>query len=239
MGASQSIPDSVDVDEITNNTGLSKKQIASLWTRFHELDRDGRGDTKGYKGYLHADDFRRVPKFDENPIAERLITVILNDYGSDGKLNFPQFVYFMSTFGQSERGGHHHHHHHQGKRHSIPTPARPSTKTDLENVKYSYDDTPKTRKIKFMFRVKFLWNRKKKSRISICLDVWHRPRRSFVERRCSRNTEKHGNLTRFDWDSHFVFCWIRSVKSATTKRRSLLRKSLVNSPMINRTQLFR
>jgi G3E family GTPase len=68
----------------------------------------------------------------------------------------------MNTFGQSERGGHHHHHHHHSKRHSsiqtLTTPIRTSTKTDPEKVKYSFDDTPKTRKIKFMFRVKrSLW----------------------------------------------------------------------------------
>jgi len=154
MGATPSIPETINIEEITNNTGLSKKQISSLWTRFYELDLDARGDTKGYKGYLDADDFGRVPKFDENPIAPRLIKVILDDFGSNGKLTFPQFVNFMSTFGQCSRGGHHH----QSKHHSsIPTvtnPIRTSTKTDSENVQYSYDDTPKTRKIKFMFRVR-------------------------------------------------------------------------------------
>jgi hypothetical protein len=157
MGSAPSIPDSINIEEITNNTGLSKKQISSLWTRFYELDLDGRGDTKGYKSYIDADDLGRVPKFDENPMAPRLIKVILDDFGSDGKLTFPQFVTFMNTFGQSERGGHHHHHHHS-KRHSsiqtLTTPIRTSTKTDPEKVKYSFDDTPKTRKIKFMFRVK-------------------------------------------------------------------------------------
>jgi hypothetical protein len=159
MGSAPSIPDSINIEEITNNTGLSKKQISSLWTRFYELDLDGRGDTKGYKSYIDADDLGRVPKFDENPMAPRLIKVILDDFGSDGKLTFPQFVTFMNTFGQSERGGHHHHH---SKRHSsiqtLTTPIRTSTKTDPEKVKYSFDDTPKTRKIKFMFRVKrSLW----------------------------------------------------------------------------------
>ncbi len=156
MGAAKSIPDSINIEEITNNTGLSKKQISALWSRFHELDRDGRGDTKGYKSYLDADDFGRVPKFDENPVAPRLIKVILDDFGSNGKLTFPQFVNFMNTFGQSERGGHHHHHH-SSKRHSsiqtLTTTMQGSSRTDLENVKYSYDDTPKTRKVKFMFRV--------------------------------------------------------------------------------------
>ncbi|CAF1091841.1 unnamed protein product [Adineta steineri] len=160
MGATPSIPESIDIDDITNNTGLSKKQISSLWTRFYELDCDARGDAKGHKGYLDVDDFGRVPKFDENPIAPRLIKVIFDDFGSDGKLSFPQFVAFMSTFGQCERGGHHqhHHNHNHSKNHSMQTTAlnnisSTGTKTPLENVQYCPDDTPKTRKIKFMFRM--------------------------------------------------------------------------------------
>ena len=158
MGAKSSIPETIHVEEIIENTGLSKKQISSLWSRFNELDRDAHGEGKGYKGYLDAEDLGRVPKFDDNPIAPRLIEVILNDFGSNGKLTFPKFVDFMSTFGQSVRGGHHHHHHHSKQNslvQTVPSASRMSTKTDLENVKYSYDDTPKTRKIKFMFRVRF------------------------------------------------------------------------------------
>ena len=155
MGAKSSIPDAINVEEISENTGLSKKQISSLWSRFNELDRDGHGEGKGYKGYIDADDLGRVPKFDDNPIAPRLIEVILNDFGSNGKLTFAQFVYFMNTFGQSARGGHHHHH--TSKQNSLAqsntTSPRVSTKTDLENVKYSFQDTPRTRKVKFMFRV--------------------------------------------------------------------------------------
>ena len=138
MGASFTIPDTINVDEITHNTGLSKKQISALWKRFYELDCDARGETKGFKGYLDADDLNRVPKFDENPIAPRLIDVILDDYGGNGKLTFSQFVNFMTTFGQTERGGHdhhHHHHHHHSKRSSISRPTT-VTRTDAESVKF-------------------------------------------------------------------------------------------------------
>jgi hypothetical protein len=62
----------------------------------------------------------------------------------------------MSTFGQCHRGGHHHHHH---SKHHLPdqilTSNNISTKTDRETTKYAFDDTPKIRKIKFMFRVRF------------------------------------------------------------------------------------
>ena len=126
-------------------SGLPRKKIAALWTRFYELDRDGRGDAKGYKGYLDADDLSRIPKFDENPIAPRLIKVIFDDFGTDGKLTFRQFVDFMSTFSQCERPGY---------RASTSTAASPSTRTDLETIRYSTDDSAKKRKIKFIFHVR-------------------------------------------------------------------------------------
>jgi hypothetical protein len=127
--------------------GLSKRQISSLWIRFQELDRDGHGENKGCKGYLDADDLRRVPKFSENPIASRLIKVIFDDFGSNGQLKFRQFVDFMSTFAQRERSGHHQ------RRPSIPTAASSPNKTDLESIKYTSEDSAKMRKIKFIFRV--------------------------------------------------------------------------------------
>ena len=129
-------------------SGLSKRQICSLWTRFYELDRDGRGEVKGYKGYLDADDLSRVPKFDENPIAPRLIKVIFDDFGSDGKLTFRQFVAFMSTFVQREHGSHF------LRRPSVRTVISTSTKTDLECSRYAPSDSAKIRKMKFIFRVR-------------------------------------------------------------------------------------
>jgi Ca2+-binding EF-hand superfamily protein len=128
-----------------NILGLSKKQINSLWIRFHELDCDGQGEAKGYKGYLDADDLYRVPKFGANPIAPRLIKVIFDDYGSNGKLTFGQFVEFMSTFAQRGR---------QRRRSSVATILSTSAKTDLESIKYSPGDSAKIRKVKFIFRVK-------------------------------------------------------------------------------------
>lgn len=135
--------------------GLTRKQICSLWTRFYELDRDGRGEAKGYKGYLDADDLRRTPKFDENPIASRLIKVIFDDFGTNDKLTFRQFVSFMSTFTQHGSGGHY-----RRRRSSVQTLTSTSAKTDLETVQYSAEDSAKIRKIKFIFRV--IYTHKKK-----------------------------------------------------------------------------
>jgi hypothetical protein len=133
-----------------NILGLSRKQICSLWTRFYELDCDVHNDTKGHKGYLDAEDLKRVPKFGANPIALRLTKVIFDDFGSNGKLTFSQFVDFMSTFAQRERG-----HHYQRRRSSVLT-ATSATQTDLETIRYCPADTARTRKIKFIFRVRLI-----------------------------------------------------------------------------------
>lgn len=170
MGATASIPDSVNVVEIIAKTGkrkedkkhmrfigiikyvfllgLSRKKVSALWTRFYELDRDARGEAKGYKGYLEADDLSRIPKFDANPISPRLMKVIFDDFGTDGKLTFRQFVDFMSTFAQCERPGY------DKNQVSIPTAASASTRTDLETTRYAADDSVKKRKIKFIFHVR-------------------------------------------------------------------------------------
>lgn len=91
----------------------------------------------------------RIPKFDENPIASRLIKVIFDDFGSNGKLTFRQFVDFMSTFVQRERGSGI-----NARRSSIQTAASTATKTDLESIRYAPADSGKTRKVKFIFRVR-------------------------------------------------------------------------------------
>ena len=146
MGTTISVPPTINVEEMMLNTGLTRKQICALWTRFNELDRDGQGDAKGYKGYLDADDLGHVPKFDENPIAPRLIKVIFDDFGSNGKLTFDQFVEFMSTFGQYEQ---------IRRRRSGAIAMGPfMTKTDLETTQSSPEDSGIIRKIKFIFRVK-------------------------------------------------------------------------------------
>jgi hypothetical protein len=215
MGTTTSLPDSVDVNDIIAKTGeyvetrrvneqqrcathflvekgLSKKQIGALWTRFHELDRDGRGDAKGYKDYLDVDDLGRVPKFDENPIASRLIKVIFDDFGADGKLTFTQFVNFMNTFGQSE---------HRRQIRSSSTATLPSmAKADLESNKSSTDDTALLRKVKFIFRVnrsgRIVHMSNKVCRHRSILDVRCRSRWTFIERRYRRNSENDGKHER-------------------------------------------
>ena len=90
-------------------------------------------------------DFSRLSKFNENPIASRLIGIIFDDFGLHQTLTFAQFVNLMTTFGQCEKSKFDRYFRHYSKRRTIlPT----------ENVNYSLDDTSKLRKIKFMFRVR-------------------------------------------------------------------------------------
>ncbi|CAF0817230.1 unnamed protein product [Didymodactylos carnosus] len=142
MGSTPSIPDTIDLDDIIASTGLAKNQISALWVRFEELDQDVNGEGKGSKGYLTLDDLSRVPKFDENPMASRLMKVIFDDFGTDGKLNFKHFVQFMSIFSRRES--------------SLRTTADTSKKilkNDESDVSYSMHDTNVARKIKFIFRM--------------------------------------------------------------------------------------
>lgn len=85
-------------------------------------------------------------------MASRLIKVIFDDFGSNGKLTFNQFVQFMSTFAQRKHSGSNHEH-----RSSVQTITTTATKNDLESVKYSPDDTERLRKIKFIFSVRLIY----------------------------------------------------------------------------------
>ncbi|CAF0933910.1 unnamed protein product [Didymodactylos carnosus] len=142
MGSTPSLPATTDVDDIIASTGLTKKAIRALWTRFKDLDRDVSGGDS--KGYLTLDDLSRVPKFDENPIAPRLMKVIFDDFGTNDKLNFKQFAQFMSIFSRRET-------------HLSLRARTDSNKNTLKNyetdVRYSMYDTILAKKIKFMFRM--------------------------------------------------------------------------------------
>lgn len=77
-----------------------------------------------------------------------MLKVIFDDFGNDNKLDFRQFIDFMSTFSQSKRT------HHSQRRASNQTVITASTKTDLESSRYLSNDSAKIRKIKFIFHVR-------------------------------------------------------------------------------------
>ena len=43
-------------------------------------------------------DLLKIPELHVNPLCDRIIEVLIEDYGTDEKLNFPQFAKAFSTF---------------------------------------------------------------------------------------------------------------------------------------------
>ncbi len=92
MGSNSSILLQKDeIQVIANETGFSPNQIKRLYNRFTSLDKDN-------TGYLNKQDFLRIPELHVNPLCDRIIEVLIDDNGQDGKLNFRQFAKVFSTF---------------------------------------------------------------------------------------------------------------------------------------------
>ncbi|CAF0769527.1 unnamed protein product [Brachionus calyciflorus] len=92
MGSSNSIVlDRSEIDDIAKETNFTSGQIKRLHTRFTSLDKDN-------LGYLRKEDLSTIPELNINPVRERIIEVLINDYGIDGRLNFKQFARVLSTF---------------------------------------------------------------------------------------------------------------------------------------------
>ncbi|PIN08239.1 Ca2+/calmodulin-dependent protein phosphatase (calcineurin subunit B), EF-Hand superfamily protein [Handroanthus impetiginosus] len=86
MGNTSSMLTQYDIEEVQEhcNHTFSQQEIVSLYQRFCQLDRNG-------KGFISADEFMTVPEFAVNPLSQRLLRML------DG-LNFKEFVAFLSAF---------------------------------------------------------------------------------------------------------------------------------------------
>lgn len=80
-----------EIQKISIETGFTSGQIKRLYGRFTSLD-------KNNAGYLRREDFTRIPELHINPLRDRIVDVLLNDYGNDEKMNFVQFARLFSTF---------------------------------------------------------------------------------------------------------------------------------------------
>jgi Ca2+-binding EF-hand superfamily protein len=80
-----------EIDEISRQTGFSNKQIKHLNSRFNTLDRNN-------NGYLSRQDFVAKAELKVNPMRDRIIDVLINDFGDNDRLTFKQFVYVLSVF---------------------------------------------------------------------------------------------------------------------------------------------
>lgn len=83
-----------DIDSISAETGFTSKQIKRLYSRFTSLDKNG-------TGYLTREDFSRIPELHINPLRDRIIDVLIQDNGYEGKVNFRQFANVFSTLRRS------------------------------------------------------------------------------------------------------------------------------------------
>ena len=97
MGSNSSVLLQVDLQEIAAETGFTQNQIKRLYSRFTSMDKDT-------KGYLTKADFTRIPELHVNPLRDRIIEVLIDDHGSEDKLNFKQFAKVFSTFRRSAGG---------------------------------------------------------------------------------------------------------------------------------------
>jgi Ca2+-binding EF-hand superfamily protein len=57
---------------------------------------------KDNNGFLNHEAFTRIPELHVNPMRDRIIEVLIVDYGHDGKLNFKQFAKGLSVFRRSK-----------------------------------------------------------------------------------------------------------------------------------------
>jgi len=89
-----------EIQLISKETGFSASQIKRLYNRFTSLDKDT-------TGYLTKQDLLRIPELHVNPLCDRIIEVLIDDYGQEDKLNFRQFAKVFSTFrrGKSDQSG--------------------------------------------------------------------------------------------------------------------------------------
>ncbi|UJR08131.1 hypothetical protein I4U23_012407 [Adineta vaga] len=96
MGSNASIMlQQEDLQNICQQTGFTGKQVQRLYSRFKALD-------KNDCGYLTREDLQCIPEVNINPLGERLIDVIMDDYGESNKINFKQFIFLLAKFRQGK-----------------------------------------------------------------------------------------------------------------------------------------
>ncbi|CAF0719928.1 unnamed protein product [Adineta steineri] len=92
MGSNASIMlQQEDLQNICQQTGFTAKQVQRLYSRFKTLD-------KRDCGFLTREDLLCIPEVNINPLGERLIDVIMDDYGENNKINFKQFIFLLAKF---------------------------------------------------------------------------------------------------------------------------------------------
>jgi len=97
MGAAPSMLQEEEVAEIQRETGFSSNQIARLYTRFTNLD-------KNDQGFLRRADLLRIPELAINPLGDRIVhTFFLQENGHNSNSNSAGVDSDIITFGQFMR----------------------------------------------------------------------------------------------------------------------------------------
>jgi len=92
MGSNASIMlQQEDLQNICQQTGFTTKEVQRLYSRFKILD-------KRDCGFLTREDLLCIPEVNINPLGERLIDVVMEDYGENNKINFKQFIFLLAKF---------------------------------------------------------------------------------------------------------------------------------------------
>ncbi|XP_041632275.1 calcineurin B homologous protein 1 [Drosophila kikkawai] len=79
------------------SSGLSTKQLNSLYTRFCELDRFE-------DGYLTPSDLLRIPQLALNPMYRQVVDCFFDNPGQDARLGFDKFVEIFAIILRPESG---------------------------------------------------------------------------------------------------------------------------------------
>ncbi|CAF0755714.1 unnamed protein product [Adineta steineri] len=94
MGSKHSILLSQEeIRSICEETDFTPKQLQRLYIRFQELEK-----RNPPLGYLTREDLLDIREVALNPLGERLVDVIMQDYGDVNKLNFQQFANVFARF---------------------------------------------------------------------------------------------------------------------------------------------
>ncbi|CAF1239471.1 unnamed protein product [Rotaria magnacalcarata] len=94
MGASRSALLPLDEEKsICSETGFTPKQLRRLYVRFQEL-----GKRNPACEFLTREELLDIREVALNPLGQRLVDVIIEDYGEANRINFKQFATVLAQF---------------------------------------------------------------------------------------------------------------------------------------------
>nr|CAB3231032.1 calcium and integrin-binding protein 1-like [Phallusia mammillata] len=96
MGASSSVFTNEELQEYSELTFFSKKEVIHVFEKFVELDPEILANRKGYR--LSMEKVCQMPELKVNPFSDRICRVFSTSESFDGSLSFEDFLDMMSVF---------------------------------------------------------------------------------------------------------------------------------------------